>query len=74
MTLSITSFNTTTGRVNVTLTSSNMELLLSGWFAARLHNLRKLLSEPTAQIKIQTSLDQRKETGEVVLPLSRNLI
>lgn len=32
MTLSITSFNKTTGRVNVTLTSSNMELLLSGWF------------------------------------------
>lgn len=30
MTLSITSFNTSNGRVNVTLTSSNMELLLSG--------------------------------------------
>lgn len=36
MTLSITSFNTTTGRVNVTLTSSNMELLLSGWFICQI--------------------------------------
>ncbi len=35
MTLSITSFNTTTGRVNVTLTSSYMELLLSGWFIVK---------------------------------------
>uniref|UniRef100_A0A8C7ZCR0 CUB and Sushi multiple domains 3b n=1 Tax=Oryzias sinensis TaxID=183150 RepID=A0A8C7ZCR0_9TELE len=30
MTLSITSFNSTTGRVNVTLSNGNMELLLSG--------------------------------------------
>ncbi|KAM8884121.1 CUB and sushi domain-containing protein 3-like isoform 1-T1 [Synchiropus picturatus] len=30
MTLSITSFNATTGRVNVTLSNGNMELLLSG--------------------------------------------
>uniref|UniRef100_A0A8C2WGD8 CUB and Sushi multiple domains 3 n=1 Tax=Cyclopterus lumpus TaxID=8103 RepID=A0A8C2WGD8_CYCLU len=30
MTLSITSFNSTTGRVNVSLSNSNMELLLSG--------------------------------------------
>lgn len=32
MTLSITSFNTTTGRVNVSLSNGNMELLLSGTF------------------------------------------
>lgn len=30
ITLSITSFNSTTGRVNVTLSNGNMELLLSG--------------------------------------------
>ncbi|MGH0134865.1 UNVERIFIED_CONTAM: hypothetical protein FKN15_024621 [Acipenser sinensis] len=30
MTLTVTSFNTSTGRVNATLTNSNMELLLSG--------------------------------------------
>lgn len=39
MTLSITSFNKTTGRVNVTLTSSNMELLLSGWFIVKFTEL-----------------------------------
>uniref|UniRef100_A0A671WNK1 CUB and Sushi multiple domains 3 n=1 Tax=Sparus aurata TaxID=8175 RepID=A0A671WNK1_SPAAU len=32
MTLSITSFNSTTGRVNVSLSNSNMDLLLSGRF------------------------------------------
>lgn len=32
MTLSITSFNSTTGRVNVSLSNGNMELLLSGTF------------------------------------------
>lgn len=32
MTLSITSFNSTTGRVNVSLSNGNMELLLSGMF------------------------------------------
>lgn len=30
MTLTVTSFNATSGRVNATLTNSNMELLLSG--------------------------------------------
>ncbi|MEQ2287972.1 CUB and sushi domain-containing protein 3 [Ameca splendens] len=34
MTLSITSFNSTTGRVNVTLSNSNLELLLSGVYKA----------------------------------------
>uniref|UniRef100_H2LDN6 CUB and Sushi multiple domains 3 n=1 Tax=Oryzias latipes TaxID=8090 RepID=H2LDN6_ORYLA len=34
MTLSITSFNSTTGRVNVTLSNGNMELLLSGVYKA----------------------------------------
>nr|XP_020453374.1 CUB and sushi domain-containing protein 3-like [Monopterus albus] len=34
MTLSITSFNSTTGRVNVTLSNGNMELLLSGLYKA----------------------------------------
>lgn len=33
MTLSITSFNSTTGRVNVSLSNSNMNLLLSGMFS-----------------------------------------
>lgn len=32
MTLSITNFNSTTGRVNVSLSNSNMDLLLSGRF------------------------------------------
>ena len=35
MTLAITSFNSTTGRVNVTLSNGNLELLLSG--AAQTH-------------------------------------
>uniref|UniRef100_A0AAX7SXP7 CUB and Sushi multiple domains 3a n=1 Tax=Astatotilapia calliptera TaxID=8154 RepID=A0AAX7SXP7_ASTCA len=34
ITLSITSFNSTTGRVNVTLSNGNMELLLSGVYKA----------------------------------------
>ncbi|XP_037548906.1 CUB and sushi domain-containing protein 3 [Nematolebias whitei] len=34
MTLSITSFNSTTGRVNVTLSNGNLELLLSGVYKA----------------------------------------
>uniref|UniRef100_A0A3Q3X6W8 Uncharacterized protein n=1 Tax=Mola mola TaxID=94237 RepID=A0A3Q3X6W8_MOLML len=34
MTLSITSFNSTTGRVNVSLSNSNMDLLLSGLYKA----------------------------------------
>uniref|UniRef100_A0A671WNK8 CUB and Sushi multiple domains 3 n=1 Tax=Sparus aurata TaxID=8175 RepID=A0A671WNK8_SPAAU len=34
MTLSITSFNSTTGRVNVSLSNSNMDLLLSGVYKA----------------------------------------
>lgn len=45
MTLSITSFNTTTGRVNVTLTSSNMELLLSGRFIVKLHRFTELIEQ-----------------------------
>lgn len=36
MTLSITSFNSTTGRVNVSLSNGNMELLLSGMFGGSL--------------------------------------
>lgn len=36
MTLSITSFNSTTGRVNVSLSNGNMELLLSGMFPGSL--------------------------------------
>lgn len=35
MTLSITSFNSTTGRVNVSLSNGNMELLLSGMFGGQ---------------------------------------
>uniref|UniRef100_A0AAR2JXJ0 CUB and Sushi multiple domains 3a n=1 Tax=Pygocentrus nattereri TaxID=42514 RepID=A0AAR2JXJ0_PYGNA len=65
MTLSITSFNTTTGRVNVTLTSSNMELLLSGVYKSQEARLMLLMydvkaSSPTTLTKMkeeQWSLD-----------------
>uniref|UniRef100_A0A8C7ZCP2 CUB and Sushi multiple domains 3b n=1 Tax=Oryzias sinensis TaxID=183150 RepID=A0A8C7ZCP2_9TELE len=43
MTLSITSFNSTTGRVNVTLSNGNMELLLSGVYKASEARLLLLL-------------------------------
>ncbi|CAB1350806.1 unnamed protein product, partial [Coregonus sp. 'balchen'] len=43
MTLSITSFNATTGRVNVTLTNSNMELLLSGVYKSQEARLMLLM-------------------------------
>lgn len=39
MTLSITSFNSTTGRVNVSLSNGNMELLLSGMFGGQSQQL-----------------------------------
>uniref|UniRef100_A0ACB8FE32 CUB and sushi domain-containing protein 3 n=1 Tax=Sphaerodactylus townsendi TaxID=933632 RepID=A0ACB8FE32_9SAUR len=35
MTLTVTSFNATSGRVNATLTNSNMELLLSGVYKSQ---------------------------------------
>uniref|UniRef100_A0A673LGJ5 CUB and sushi domain-containing protein 3-like n=1 Tax=Sinocyclocheilus rhinocerous TaxID=307959 RepID=A0A673LGJ5_9TELE len=58
MTLSITSFNTTTGRVNVTLTSSNMELLLSGVYKSQEARLMLLVyhvkhTTPTTLSKIK---------------------
>uniref|UniRef100_A0A8C1SG25 CUB and Sushi multiple domains 3 n=1 Tax=Cyprinus carpio TaxID=7962 RepID=A0A8C1SG25_CYPCA len=58
MTLSITSFNTTTGRVNVTLMSSNMELLLSGVYKSQEARLMLLVyhvkaSSPTTLSKIK---------------------
>lgn len=39
MTLSITSFNSTTGRVNVSLSNGNMELLLSGMLGGQSQQL-----------------------------------
>uniref|UniRef100_A0A8C2HQA1 CUB and Sushi multiple domains 3a n=1 Tax=Cyprinus carpio TaxID=7962 RepID=A0A8C2HQA1_CYPCA len=59
MTLSITSFNTTTGRVNVTLTSSNMELLLSGVYKSQEARLMLLVYHVKAPSS--TTLSKIKE-------------
>uniref|UniRef100_A0A8B9LL55 CUB and Sushi multiple domains 3a n=1 Tax=Astyanax mexicanus TaxID=7994 RepID=A0A8B9LL55_ASTMX len=59
MTLSITSFNTTTGRVNVTLTSSNMELLLSGVYKSQ--EARLLLLMYDVKASSATTLSKMKE-------------
>ncbi|XP_061076047.1 LOW QUALITY PROTEIN: CUB and sushi domain-containing protein 3-like [Conger conger] len=48
MTLSVTSFNTTTGRVNVTLTNSHMELLLSGVYKSQEARLMLFVYHATA--------------------------
>uniref|UniRef100_A0AAY4CTR1 CUB and Sushi multiple domains 3a n=1 Tax=Denticeps clupeoides TaxID=299321 RepID=A0AAY4CTR1_9TELE len=59
MTLSITSFNTTTGRVNVTLTNSNMELLLSGVYKSQ--EARLMLFMYHARASSHTALSKIKE-------------
>ncbi|KAG1971132.1 CUB and sushi domain-containing protein [Pimephales promelas] len=59
MTLSITSFNKTTGRVNVTLTSSNMELLLSGVYKS--HEARLMLLVYHVKASSSTTLSKIKE-------------
>ncbi|XP_028834623.1 CUB and sushi domain-containing protein 3-like isoform X3 [Denticeps clupeoides] len=48
MTLTVTSFNATTGRVNVTLSDSNLELLLSGAYKAREARLGLLMHQARA--------------------------
>ncbi|MBN3314648.1 CSMD3 protein, partial [Atractosteus spatula] len=59
MTLSITSFNTTTGRVNATLTNSNMELLLSGIYKSQEARLMLLMYH--AKASAHTSLNKIKD-------------
>ncbi|KAM7420375.1 hypothetical protein PAMA_014883 [Pampus argenteus] len=48
MTLTVTSFNATTGKVNVTLTDSNMEFLLSGVYKSQEARLMLLLYQMRA--------------------------
>uniref|UniRef100_A0AAZ3NYA2 CUB and Sushi multiple domains 3a n=1 Tax=Oncorhynchus tshawytscha TaxID=74940 RepID=A0AAZ3NYA2_ONCTS len=59
MTLSITSFNTTTGRVNVSLTNSNMELLLSGVYKSQEARLMLLMYH--VKTSTHTTLGKVKE-------------
>ncbi|XP_038827831.1 CUB and sushi domain-containing protein 3-like [Salvelinus namaycush] len=59
MTLSITSFNSTTGRVNVTLTNSNMELLLSGVYKSQEARLMLLMYH--VKTSTHTTLGKVKE-------------
>uniref|UniRef100_A0AAX7UFR4 CUB and Sushi multiple domains 3a n=1 Tax=Astatotilapia calliptera TaxID=8154 RepID=A0AAX7UFR4_ASTCA len=71
ITLSITSFNSTTGRVNVTLSNGNMELLLSG-----------MLPEPDGSSYVFQGSIQGKDYGQFglqrlgnslsILPASQN--
>uniref|UniRef100_A0A8C7D0Q5 CUB and Sushi multiple domains 3 n=1 Tax=Oncorhynchus kisutch TaxID=8019 RepID=A0A8C7D0Q5_ONCKI len=75
MTLSITSFNSTTGRVNVTLTNSNMELLLSGVYKSQEARLMLLMYH--VKTSTHTTLGKVKEEtwsmdGFVSLPLFTN--
>uniref|UniRef100_A0A674EVE2 CUB and Sushi multiple domains 3 n=1 Tax=Salmo trutta TaxID=8032 RepID=A0A674EVE2_SALTR len=72
MTLSITSFNATTGRVNVTLTNSNMELLLSGVYKSQEARLMLLMYH--VKTSTHTTLGKVKEEswsmdGFVSLPV-----
>uniref|UniRef100_A0A669CHK6 CUB and Sushi multiple domains 3 n=1 Tax=Oreochromis niloticus TaxID=8128 RepID=A0A669CHK6_ORENI len=57
ITLSITSFNSTTGRVNVTLSNGNMELLLSGM-------LRQVSAEPDGSSYVFQGSIQGKDYGQ----------
>ncbi|CAM4696123.1 unnamed protein product [Leuciscus chuanchicus] len=61
MTLTITSFNATSGKVNVTLTNKHSELLLSGVYKSRaarltlrLHHMRSLVKSSFSLISEQT--------------------
>uniref|UniRef100_A0A6Q2X490 CUB and Sushi multiple domains 3a n=1 Tax=Esox lucius TaxID=8010 RepID=A0A6Q2X490_ESOLU len=59
MNLSITSFNVTSGRVNVTLTNSNMELLLSGIYKSQ--EARLMLHLYSVKTASHTTLSRVKE-------------
>uniref|UniRef100_A0A3B3YU70 CUB and Sushi multiple domains 3a n=1 Tax=Poecilia mexicana TaxID=48701 RepID=A0A3B3YU70_9TELE len=59
MTLSITSFNSTTGRVNVTLSNGNLELLLSGMLRRR-----STLTEPDGSTYVFQGFIQGKDYGQ----------
>ncbi|KAJ8267678.1 hypothetical protein COCON_G00128500 [Conger conger] len=59
MTLMITSFNATTGRVNVTLSNSNVELLLSGVYKSQ--EARLMLIAYDVKASTQTTLSKIKE-------------
>ncbi|XP_058878367.1 CUB and sushi domain-containing protein 3 isoform X1 [Acipenser ruthenus] len=59
MTLTVTSFNTSTGRVNATLTNSNMELLLSGVYKSQEARLMLLMFH--AKASAHSSLSKIKE-------------
>ncbi|MGH0171390.1 UNVERIFIED_CONTAM: hypothetical protein FKN15_002387, partial [Acipenser sinensis] len=59
MTLTVTSFNTSTGRVNATLTNSNMELLLSGIYKSQEARLMLLMFH--AKASAHSSLSKIKE-------------
>uniref|UniRef100_A0A674ETW4 CUB and Sushi multiple domains 3 n=1 Tax=Salmo trutta TaxID=8032 RepID=A0A674ETW4_SALTR len=67
MTLSITSFNATTGRVNVSLTNSNMELLLSGTTSAFYTNITQrgdAREEPDGATYVFQGFIQGKDYGQ----------
>ncbi|GCC19449.1 hypothetical protein chiPu_0000001, partial [Chiloscyllium punctatum] len=58
MTLTVTSYNTSTGRVNATLTNSNMELQLSGVYKSQEARLMLLMYH--AKAAAQTSMSKIK--------------
>uniref|UniRef100_A0A8C7D526 CUB and Sushi multiple domains 3 n=1 Tax=Oncorhynchus kisutch TaxID=8019 RepID=A0A8C7D526_ONCKI len=64
MTLSITSFNSTTGRVNVTLTNSNMELLLSGTPSPFHYILHRVSAEPDGATYVFQGFIQGRDYGQ----------
>ncbi|XP_041104585.1 CUB and sushi domain-containing protein 3-like [Polyodon spathula] len=59
MTLTVTSFNTSTGRVNATLTNSNIEMLLSGIYKSQEARLMLLMFH--AKASAHSSLSKIKE-------------
>uniref|UniRef100_A0A8B9EFD0 CUB and Sushi multiple domains 3 n=1 Tax=Anser cygnoides TaxID=8845 RepID=A0A8B9EFD0_ANSCY len=59
MTLTVTSFNATSGRVNATLTNSNMELLLSGVYKSQ--EARLMLHIYLIKAPSHTSMSKLKE-------------
>uniref|UniRef100_A0A803T9B4 CUB and Sushi multiple domains 3 n=1 Tax=Anolis carolinensis TaxID=28377 RepID=A0A803T9B4_ANOCA len=59
MTLTVTNFNSTSGRVNATLTNSNMELLLSGVYKSQ--EARLMLHIYFIKAPSQTALNKLKE-------------
>ncbi|KAB0371474.1 hypothetical protein FD755_016412 [Muntiacus reevesi] len=59
MTLTVTSFNASTGRVNATLSNSNMELLLSGVYKSQ--EARLMLHIYLIKVPAQASVKKMKE-------------